>query len=164
MLMYDYYDFDTEVPDVEIDRIKEDFRTVFNRNAVDVELIKHYPQDVPEGADFYGTNTPSKVYRKRIRLFITASSSDAYSRKEHGIVTNEATFDFFAEPEVEIRNDDFIKFLRNTKILDFDIKRNQLFIVQNHNRPYYKGQFAWQQGNLKRVDKESPDVYGTSTS
>lgn len=152
--MFDYYDFDTEVPDVDTERIQEDFSRIFSRNAIEVELIKHYLQDTPEGADFFGTKTKAPVQRNIIKLFITANTSDIYRRTEHGIVTNESTFQAYAESGVQIDNNDFIRFLRTTKILNFDIKRHEIFIVQDHNQPIYKGQYCWQEFNLKRVDHE----------
>lgn len=152
--MYDYYDWDTDVPDVEVDRIKEDFRTVFERNAIEVKLIRHYPQDSPEDADFFGSKTPPQSFSKKIKIFLNATQSKFYRRREHGIVTNDSTFAAFAEPETDIRNNDFIIFLRNTKIPEFNINRGQAFIVQNHNMPFYKGQFTWQEFGLRRVDHE----------
>ena len=152
--MFDYYDFDTEVPDMDTDRIQEDFSRIFSRNAFDVELIKHLDQDTPEKADFFGTKTQAPVHRNIIKLFITSNTSDTYRRTEHGIVTNEATFQAYAQSTVEINNNDFIRFLRTTQILNFYIKRHELFIVQDHNRPIYKGQYCWQEFRLKRVDHE----------
>jgi len=152
--MFDYYNLNSDVPDVSSDRIREDFNRIFERNTIQVELIKHRIEDDPENADFFGTRTPSKVNRKKIKLFITATISDSYKRREQGIVTNDSTFKAYATHNTVVDNNDMIKFLRTTKILDFNVKRGQLFIIQEHNKSFYHGQFCFQEFNLKRVDLE----------
>ena len=153
-MTFDYYNLDTEVPDVEVDRIREDFEAVFNANAVEVEIIRHVDQDVPEGGDFFGTRTRTKVLRKRVTLFFYAKGTDAYQRTEHGITTAFTSFGAYALHDTEIKNNDLIKFLRTTKIKDFVIARNTLFKIASHDRKHYHGQFCYQDFDLILADKE----------
>jgi len=155
----DYYGTDNTVPCFDIDRAQEDFNSIFDANTLEVELIRTTEVDEPESGDFFGTKTRPKIHRKRIKLFVTAQSTDAYKRREHGIVTNDATFQAFAKHNEDIRNSDLVKFIRCTKNLKFNIKRGELFIIQNHNRPFWQGQFSHQEFSLKRVDKDAYSEY-----
>jgi len=155
-MAFDYYDMDTKVPDVGIDRLREDFQLVFERNAVDVLLIKTRKDlDVQEGADLYETRTPMRLYKKLIKMFINAGTTNAYRWREQGIVTNDSMFHAFAEHNADIDNDDVIQFVRTTNIAGYQVDRGTQFRVSTHNEPFYKGQFAWQEFDLKRIDKEN---------
>lgn len=152
---YNYYNCDSCVPSVDFKRIREDFSCIFDANAIEVELIKHRTDlDVAEDADFFGTRTPEKIYRKVVKMFITAESSDASKRTQSGITTDDSLFKAFAMFDTPLENNDVVKFVRTTKIADFDIRKDTLFIIKNHNKPFYAGQYCFQEFNLQRVDKE----------
>jgi len=145
-----------KIPTFDPGRMREDFEAIFLANAVDVEIISNRKdRDVTHNGDFFGTRTEPETLRRIVKMFIEAENSNAYRRDRQGIVTNDSTFHAFCRWDVDLENDDLVKFLKDENQRCFGIKPGEVFIIQNHNKPFYRGQYVWQEFTLKRVDHDA---------
>lgn len=147
------------IADVDTDRMRADFEYIFNANAIEVELIKNRPDfDVNPGGDFFGTREKPIVQRQIVRMHITAEQSNAYQRTKQGILTNSIRLKGMAKWDTPLDNDDLIKLLQTPGQACFGVKKGEVFVIEDFNKPFYHGQYTWQEFTLRRVDHDDQFV------
>lgn len=157
-MVYGYTDCN-QIPDVDLDRMRADFELIFNANAIEVELIKNRRDfSVGPNADFFGTREQPIVQRIIVRMHIVAEQSNAYQRGKAGITTNNARLRAMARWDVPLDNDDLVKLLQTPGQACFGVKKGEVFIIEDFNKPFYHGQYTWQEFALRRVDHDDQFV------
>ncbi len=158
-MVYGYNTDCNQIANFEADRARYDFEYIFSANAIEVELIKQRTDiEVEPNGDFFGTKEKPIVERQIIQLFVTAEATNAYKRAKAGITTNDVRFKGYAKWNAPIDNNDMVKFLKTTSQTCFGIKPGEVFIIEDFNKPFYKGQYTWQEFTLKRVDHDDQFV------
>lgn len=151
--MVDYYDYEGEVPDVEIQDMREDFEAIWSKNAVDVELIRFDNEyDVVENADFFGTNTRSVVTKKIIKMNIQISSANP-DRVDAGVRKID-TYHCYVRWNEEIKLTDKIRFINDYKLGAEYLRKGDTFIVQNVSGGIHHGQYAFHEFDIKKIDNQ----------
>jgi len=129
--------FDQEL-DLDVERVKEDFETIWSKNIIEVDLIRELN---PSANDYFAEGENPNAIRRKVWLNVQGVSTDAYRRMVAGIITPDSTYNCFAKWDEDIQNEDIIKIGTFT------------FRVQNHNKSMYAGQYVFQEFQLKRIDK-----------
>jgi len=129
-----------------LDRIREDFMFIWQKNIIQVELIR---EKNPQAGDYFHEDENEIELRKKIWMNIQGTSSNAYKRTDSGIVTTDSTLHAYVKWDEDIENLDVIKF------------KKDIFRIVNYNKSMYSGQYAFKEFDLKKIDKEKTSVGGT---
>lgn len=119
--------------------VREDFEHIWSKNLVKVTLIKNTDS---QAGDYFRETNLTKPVTKEIYLNLQGKNALKYSRQEFGISTVGQTFHAYAKYDENIENKDII------------LWNGKRFIVENHDVGMYKGQYIFQECDIKRVDKE----------
>jgi len=130
-----YYDVDD---DLDIEDVREDFDYIWSKNIVEVELIR---EKNPQAGDYFREGESPETLRKKIWVNIQGTSSDLYKRMVMGIITPDATLHIYVRWDEDIEDLDIIKF------------GNWTYRIEGFNKSRYAGQTAFQDFDIKRIDK-----------
>ena len=129
----------TDDSDLDIKDVWEDFEYIWSKNIVDCELLR---ENNPQSGDYFREDEDAIKIRRHIWLNIQGISSDAYRRMNAGIITPDATLHAYAKHDEDIQDLDVIK---------FGVWK---YRIQGFNKSQYSGQVAFQEFDMKRIDKE----------
>lgn len=131
-------EYDTDVPDVDAERVKSDFEAIWSKNVVEVDIIR---ETNPQGGDYFHEDEPTNPQVRKIWLNIQGTQSDYYRRAQRGIVTDDSEYHAYARWFEDIENNDKI------------VWDGKTFVIKNMNRSTKSGQYVWIECDLRRVDK-----------
>ena len=131
-------EYNSHAPGVTKERLRSDFEAIWQKNVVEVSLIKR--SDTQAG-DYFHEGESQGLTTTKIFLNIQGSSSDHYTRQPSGISTTGAIWKAYA------------RWFENIGNLDVIIWNGKRFIVEEFNKSYHEGNIIFQEMNLKRVDK-----------
>ena len=131
-------EYDTDAPDVDADRIKEDFEAIWSKNVVEVDIIR---ERNPQGGDYFHEDEGTQPQVRKIWLNIQGTQSNFYKRANYGIITDDSEYHAYARWYEDIENNDKI------------VWDGKTFVTKNVNRSTKSGEYVWWEFDLKRVDK-----------
>jgi len=73
------------IPDISINRIRRDFKKIFDLHKVKVTLVRD--RGYSESGNYGSEGEPNEKYTEEIEICIQGQSSKAYTREKHGITT-----------------------------------------------------------------------------
>jgi len=127
-------------PDIDVDRIREDFLCIWQKNIIQVDRIR---LSNDQAGDYFREDESDGESRRKIWINVQGINSNAYKRIEAGLITPDATLHAFTKYDEDIEEQDVIK------IGLF------LYRIQGFNKSSFSGQTAFMDFDLKRIDQES---------
>lgn len=128
----------TEVPDLDVNQVREDFEAIWQKNTV--TAILQVKTETEAGNYGYDDENDEGITTSLITVNIQGLTSQAYQMKLQGLIRAGATFHAYVKYDVTLENDD--------RILWDGI----IFVVKNWNDSMYAGQRVFREFDLVVVD------------
>lgn len=132
--------YDSDIPDLSLDEIREDFFDIWQKNITVVTQIRKSISD----AGNYGSEEEDNDNEvdKEIRINIQGAGSDEYSREKYGIDTSSHSWHCYCLHTENLSNEDRI------------LWNGTRFIIKNLNQGTYAGERVFWEFDLKGIDKD----------
>lgn len=149
-----YYNAGEDCPDLDIERVRDDFLCIWKKNVIDMKLIrKNKDFDVVEDGDFFDTNTKSITTETTIQINIQSIPRN-FKRDDKGITNRDTIFNCFVKYDTDIQNDDILVMLEDNLVAGgINLFKDNEFIIQGLQEGFYDGQFGFKEFQIKRVGK-----------
>jgi len=133
--------FNTNVPDLSIEEIREDFFDIWQKNITIVRQTRLYDNE----AGNYGSDDEENVFEvdKEIYINIQGKGTDDYSREKYGIDTTSKSWHCYTLHTEDLKNND--RMLWN----------GTRFVISNLNQAYYNGERVFWEFDLIGIDKDN---------
>jgi hypothetical protein len=141
--------YETDVADVEVDRMRKDFFDIWQKNAVVVTQQRRSLHEIGN----YGDEDKTAVFSvdKEIRINLQGVYSQDWARKKYGIDYTDRSQKCYALYTEDLQNDDRIIF------------NNEIYIVDKLNGAMHHGVVIFWEFTLKYVD-DNTDAWSKSAS
>ena len=128
----------SDVPSLDIDMVREQFEAIWQKNTVQVDIIR---DTNAQGGDYFHDDESNVPVTRQIYLNVQGTHSDWYKREKYGITTTDSEYHAYARWYEDIQNNDRI------------VWAGKRFVVANLNKSLYGGLFAFQEFDLRKIDK-----------
>ena len=130
----------TEIPDLDIDRARDDFGAIFDLNSLSTTRIR---DSVPMSGDFFNESTSNTTTETTIYLNIQGLST-AIQRLRQGHNDKVKTLHAYAKYDADIQEEDVIKIITTKFTLYFKINNYSGGLKGD-------GQYAFQEMDLELI-------------
>ena len=123
----------TNIPDIEVQDLREDFALIFEKNKIDATIVR---QSEPEAGNYGYDDETAIPTTSEIQVNIQGISSQSYDRVVQGLITKGSVFRAYVKHSTILRNDDRIRWA------------GIIFVIKNWNESFKDGQVAFQEFDL----------------